>query len=44
MEQLSLANLGKLNLGKRFQTIENVWILKLETLHPKGLNKESNKT
>ena len=54
MEQLNQTNLGKLTLQKQLKIRENLCILetlvkhlkhlcKLETLHPKGLNRELNK-
>ena len=43
IEQLNQPNLDKSTLRKRLKVRENFWILTLETLHPKGLNRELNK-
>ena len=43
IEQLNQTNLDKLTLRKQMKIGENFWILKLETLNPKGLNRELNK-
>ena len=43
IEQLNQLNLDKSTLRKRLKVRENLWILTLETLHPKGLNRELNK-
>ena len=43
IEQLNQLNLDKSTLRKRLKVRENFWILTLETLHPKGLNRELNK-
>ena len=43
IEQLNQLNLDKSMLRKRLKVRENFWILTLETLHPKGLNRELNK-
>ena len=43
IEQLNQLNLDKSTLRKRLKVRENLWILTLEMLHPKGLNRELNK-
>ena len=43
IERLNQTNLDKLTLRKRFKIREHSCILKLETQHPKGLNRELNK-
>ena len=43
IEQLNQINLNKLILQQRLNIRENFWILKLETLHPKALNRNLNK-
>ena len=43
IEKVNQRNLDKLTLWKRLKISEIFRILKLETLHPKGLNKELNK-
>ena len=43
IEQLNQLNLDKSTLRKRLKVRENFRILTLETLHPKGLNRELNK-
>ena len=42
-EQLNQINLEKLTLRKRLKIRETFWILKLETLYSKGLNRKLNK-
>ena len=42
IEKLKTQNADKEILRKRLKVRENFWILKLETLHPKGLNRELN--
>ena len=40
IEQLNQTNLDKSTLRKQLKIRENLWILKLEILYPKGLNKK----
>ena len=42
--QLNQTNLEILTLRKQLKIRKDFWILKLETLYPKGLNRELNKT
>ena len=42
IDRLTNTNLDKETLRERLIQRENVWIQKLETLYPKGLNQEVN--
>ena len=43
IEKLNQTNMDNLTLRQRLKIRKNFWILKLETLHSKGLNRELNK-